>query len=290
MKQSYRLAVTGGAVIALVALMMVCSGCPKAPPATGPGPGEVHPTLSGELKGLIPCGMIIPLKAAFNAYEDANPGVQIIGVFDNAGVLVDKLRDGMTSGDFIVTPGSTEMNRVAEKGLIDEATRRAVGTFELVVVVPKDSVLTINSPADLRQCETITMPEPSLNSVGTSGKEALQNLGLWDELKPKLVLTKHAIQSFTMVAAGKADAALVYRNCPLETNPEKLSKSKVQVACEFPADSYTPQECLLAVLKDTPNRETALHFVEYLSSAEGLKVLSENGMTGCLDLSSCPVP
>lgn len=283
------------AALVLVGLLVVMTvvlvaGCPRSQTPEAPL-GEAPPAaVTGELRVLVPCGMIIPLKAAFTAFETAHPGVKITGVYDNPGVLVEKLIGGTETGDVLVTPGSTEMNRLAEKDLVAEDSRQAVGTFELVILVPTNSKLQIKSPADLRKCKTIAAPDPDINSVGASGREALQKLGLWDELKPKMVLTKHAIQAYTMVASGKAEAALAYRNCPLDTNPEKLSKSKVTVACEMPADSYTPQQCLLAVLKQATNAVAAREFVNYLVSLEGRQLLSQNGLTGCLDLAACPVP
>jgi hypothetical protein len=128
------------------------------------------------------------------------------------------------------------------------------------------------------------MPDPKVNSVGTSGEGALTKLGLWDALKPKMILPVHAIEAHTMVAAGKADAGISYKNCPLETNPEKLSKSKVRIAFSFPAASYEKQPCLIATTVKAPNKAAAAALVAFMASTEGRKILGENGMTGCMDL------
>jgi ABC-type glycerol-3-phosphate transport system substrate-binding protein len=97
-----------------------------------------------------------------------------------------------------------------------------------------------------------------------------------------MIPTQHAIESHTMVAGAKSDAGVSYRNCPLETNPEKLSKSKVEIAFGFDDKDYTKQQCLIAPLKQAPQPEAAAKFVEFFIGTEGVKLLSENGMTGCL--------
>jgi len=186
-----------------------------------------------------------------------------------------------------MTPGQTEMDALVEAGLVDESTIRKVGDFELVVITQRDQTLKLTKPEDLRQCETLSMPDPDINSVGTSGRLALQKLGLWEELEPKFVKTKRAIQSHTYVAGGKSDAGIAYRNCPLETNPDKLSTSKVKIAFSFPEDSYDRQPCLVAVLNGSENLAAAQGFTDFLSSADGLKILEDNGLAGCLDLVSC---
>jgi ABC-type molybdate transport system substrate-binding protein len=86
-----------------------------------------------------------------------------------------------------------------------------------------------------------------------------------------------------MVAGGKADAALAYRNCPLETNPEKLSKSKVNVAFDIPMDAYEKQQCLIAPVQGG-KAEAAGKFVAFMVSAEGRQLLSDNGLAGALDM------
>lgn len=280
-------------VLAVAVLAALIAGCPAPKPALTPGAGKaiVPPVgasqagaISGELTVFIPCGMIIPVQAVIDRFAELNPTVEVVPEFDNANILVDKMVDKGAKADVYISPGETEIGRLAEAGLIDLAAAKTVGTFELVVIVNRNSTLAIASPEDLKKCKTISIPDPAENSVGASGKTALEKLGLWDELQPKLLKTKRAIESHTMVAGAKSDAGIAYRNCPLETNPEKLSTTKVAIAFAFPEDSYQLQRCLVGALKDAPNPAAAAAFVEFMASQEGRKILADNGMTGCLDI------
>lgn len=293
----------------LLTLVIVLAGCPRqqtavtpaSPPAAGavPAPGPTAGTtagataaaapVTGEITAYIPCGMLIPMHEAIKAFEAKNPGVKVKANYENGVVIVKRLTDQHKPTDVVVTPGKTEMAALEAKHIIDEANKQAVGSFELVCIVPSSSKRVIAKPADLKQCKTIAMPNPDVNSTGTSGREALTKLGLYDTLKPRMVLPTHAIEAHTMVANGKADAGLAYKNCPLETAPEKLNKSKVRIAFSFPADSYQKQPCLVAASAQAANKAGAQALVAFLSSPEGLKVLADNGMTGCLEMAgACP--
>jgi len=279
-------------LVVAVALLVGCPprqgvqevNAPAAPPAAEPAPAAG--AISGDIQAYIPCGMIIPMRAVVQAFEAKHPGVKVKGTYDNAGIIVKRLTEKHEAADVVVSPGKTEMAKLEKAGLIDAAVEQTIGTFELVCIVPAASKQAIAKPADLKQCKTIAMPNPDVNSTGTSGQEALTKLGLWATLKPKMLLPNHAIEAHTMVAAGKANAGISYKNCPLETNPEKLSKSKVRIAFTFPADSYEKQPCLVAVPTKAPNKAAAEAFVQFLASAEGRKILADNGMTGCLDLAA----
>lgn len=281
-------------VVAVAALTVALCGCgkPSAPPEQTRGPdgqlleavGATGGGIAGTLKLYVPCGMIIPIRAVMDEFEKAHSGVTIEASFDNAVVLADNITKKGKKADVFLSPGSAEVGRLKEAGLVDDDAVVAVGTFELVAITQRDSALQLDEPGDLLQCDTLSMPDPDINSVGASGKEALVNLGLWEQLEPKAVKTKHAIQSHTMVAGGKSQAGIAYRNCPLETSPDKLSTSKVRIAFSFPADSYERQQCLVATLEDAENAPAAKAFVDFISSAEGLQILADNGMTGCLDM------
>ncbi len=286
MRRVYAIAAT------LIVLSGLLVGCGKpatgptspapTPPPPPPAPAATQP--SAALQVFVPCGMIVPVKAVVERFEAIHPDTKVTGVYDNAIVLAERVTKKREPADVFVSPGSAEIGILEKVGLVDPAARRAIGDFELVVITGRGNPLGLKSPADLKRCKTISTPDPSLNSVGLSGKQALTRLGLWNALQPKLVATRHAIQSHTMVAGGKADAGIAYRNCPLETNPEKLSKSKVTVAFSFNPRDYTRQQCLVAPLKTAPNPAGAGLFVEFIASDEGRQLLAAKGMTGCLDL------
>jgi len=280
-----------GILILLLAVMggTSCRGPQQAeaplPPGMPPGGRAQAPeALGGEIRAYIPCGLIIPMRAAIDAFKAKHPQLTVTGIYDNSGIIVKRLAEKKEKADLIVATGYTELNILQKAGVVEAASQQTLGTFELVCIVPTASKLKIEKPADLLQCKTIAMPNPDVNSTGTSGQEALTKLGLWEKLKPKMIMPNHAIDAYTMVAAGKAQAGIAYRNCPLETNPEKLSKSKVRIAFAFPENSYTKQPLLVVLAAQAANRPAAEALRQFMSSPEGRQILAQNGLESCLTM------
>jgi molybdate transport system substrate-binding protein len=227
-----------------------------------------------------PCGLIVPLRETTAVYKKLRPEVEIEQEYDNAITMARRIMDKGERPDLFISPGATEMDILEEQGLIDTANKRVIGKFQLVVYAPKASTVALEKPEDLLQVDTISCPDPEVNSVGAVAKEALTTLGLWDKVEPKVQQTEFPIESHKWVASGKTEAGLGYKHCPLDTAPEKLSKSKVRVALEFPADSYSGAECYIAPLVEAPHPEAAVAFIDYLTSADGQKTLADNQMPG----------
>lgn len=239
---------------------------------------------SGSILVHVPCGMIIPVKKAITTFKEANPDAVIEEEYDNASVLVAKILERGVRPDVFVSPGISEIGRLEQEGLVDPDSKRAVGSFRLVAIVQRDSELTIESPEDLLECETVAIAEPEVNSVGTCAKEALMNLGLWEQIEPKTVQTSEAIKAYQYVMDGKADVGISYRSCPLETNPEKMSESEVRIAYEFEPEAYEKQKIWVAPLNTSENPETAAALVAFLTTPQGLTILADNGMPGTAEL------
>jgi len=282
------------ALAALVAL--VSAGCNKGPapaPAasvggvpggfTGSAPspaGELAAPVTGNLTVYTPCGMTIPIKEAIHAFKAVNPGLETKEEYDNAIVLVERILNKGEKTDIIISPGATEIGKLEAKDMIDPASKKAIGAFDLCVIKPKGSTLELNGPEDLRKCKTISIPDPAGNSVGACGEAALRKLGLWAELEPRMLKTNHAIQSHEAVIKKQSDAGIAYRACPLETDPAKMSREQVEICFDFPADSYAKEKCWVATMKDAANPTAAKAFIDFLTSAEGLKLLADNGVSG----------
>jgi molybdate transport system substrate-binding protein len=240
--------------------------------------------VSGELRVAIPCGMIIPLKKAITVFRQSNPDLKVVEDYDNAGVLVTKILERGDRPDFFVSPGITEIRRLEEAGLVDPDSKVELGSFELCAIVRRGSGVKVEKPEDLAKCRTVALPDPKLNSVGTCGQEALEKLGLWSQVEPRTVQTDQAIKAHNLVIQGKADAGISYRACPLETNPDKMNDSQVQIVFDFPRDSYEPQKIWIAPLKTAANREAADAVIAFLRSRQGLQLLVENDLPGAAAL------
>ena len=263
-------------VSALAIAVVVMPGCGRKPDQSAVQPAPAPPSVT-KLKLMLPCGMVIPVRAAVGAFEAQHPEVDMDIVLDNAVILARQIIEKGEKADLFISPGERQLGLLEEKGLVEPGSQRYFAEMTLAVAVPASNPAGIASVGDLAKANTITCPDPELNSSGFYAKRALTELGLWDSLQPRMVLTEHAIKSHQMVATGKSDAGFMYRRCPLDT-ADKIAKEKVKLAFELPVETYGPARAVIAVLRDSEHRDLAQSFADFLASEEGLKLIADNGL------------
>jgi molybdate transport system substrate-binding protein len=292
-------------VVSLLVVGLIASGCAKTTdesasggPTVGTGrhagaenaaaPGaEGSPATgakgaNGETRLLLlgPCGMTAPMAAIIKQFEATHAGIKIDLTTDNSVIIAKRVVEKGAACDLFISPGSRQLGILEQKGIADMSTVKPFTAFEVVCIVPKANPAGIKKPEDLLKAKVISMPSPELDSTGYAGREALQKLGLWDRLSKRLITADDAIVSHTWVANNRSQAGIAFRNCPLETNPKKLSLSKVSIAFTFPQDTYTPVKGLVAMTKSCQAPEVAKQFIDFLVSPDGQKVIEQYGLDG----------
>ncbi len=224
--------------------------------------------------------MLLPFTEAISRFEKAHPGMKVKGTYDNAGILLRMITDKGDRPDLFVSPGSREVAVLAEAGLIEASSERTLGSYKVVLIVPRENPAKVGSWADLRKREvkSIATADPDRNSIGYYARQGLTKLGLWNSIKPKLILTEHAVDAYTLVSQKKVQAAFSYLTCPMTSNPEKLSAERVLVVDTLPPDTYEEARVIIATLKGSRNRALAKQFTDYLLRPEVRTMLSEKGL------------
>jgi molybdate transport system substrate-binding protein len=69
--------------------------------------------------------------------------------------------------------------------------------------------------------------------VGKYAKAALQKLGAWDAIAPRIVRTENVRAALAFVARGEAPLGIVYKT-------DALAEKKVRIVAEFPAGTHPP--------------------------------------------------
>ncbi|MBD3292436.1 MAG: molybdate ABC transporter substrate-binding protein [Armatimonadia bacterium] len=268
--------IVGGLLAATI--LMLLGGCGEQAAET-PG-GEATPPAE-QMRGLklmVPCGMILPVRAVTDEFERQHPNVEMEIVLDNAVVLAKRIRDKGETADVFLSPGEQQMRLLEDADLIADGSKRSFANLTLVCAVVAGNPLGIDKPEDLMEAETISCPDPELNSAGLYARRSLTELGLWEKLQPNMVLTEHAIESHHLLANGKSQAAFMYLRCPLQTSEEKIPQSRVEVAFELPRETYAPAEACAAVLANAPEPDLASQFMEFISSEQGLALIEASGL------------
>jgi molybdate transport system substrate-binding protein len=200
-------------------------------------------------------------------------GQQVVFNFEASSILARQIIEGAPA-DIFFSADETQIDRLADKGLIDPATRQDRLGNTLVVVVPADSSLQIQSAADLagEGVKQIALGDPKAVPAGVYAKAWLTKLKLWDAVKPKVVPAENVRAALAAVASGNVDAGVVYKT------DAAISKS-VKVAYEVPHADGPDIRYPMAMVKASAEPAAAKKFLDYLDSDEAAAIFKRYGFS-----------
>jgi len=154
--------------------------------------------------------------------------------------------------DIFFSADDAWMDHVVEAGLVDTASRRALLSNRLVVVVPADSNIPIRSVADLTldAVNRVSLANPEAAPAGRYAKAWLQTAGVWDKVAGKVVPAPDVRAALATVEAGAVEAGIVYRT-------DAAISRRAKVAFVAPADQGPRISYPVAALKDRPHLDAA---------------------------------
>lgn len=177
--------------------------------------------------------------------------------------------------DVFISADEAWMDYVADKSLIDPASRKTLLTNTLVLVAPSDKPIAIALTAGMDLAGALkggklSMANPESVPAGKYGREALEKLGAWSGVEASVVRAENVRSALRFVEAGEAAAGIVY------ATDAKAAGASVSVSGAFPADSHTPITYPAAVVAGK-NAGGAAAFIDFLASDRALVIFEEAG-------------
>ncbi len=174
--------------------------------------------------------------------------------------------------DVFFSADEARMDELAKAGLIVEETRRTLLSNTLVVVVNAERGARVATPADLAgpTVRRLALAETRTVPAGIYAREYLENIGLWEGVKGKVVGTANVRATLAAVEAGNADAGIVYKT-------DALISKRVRIAFEVAVEDGPVIAYPVAVVKDARQSEAARRFVAWLGTEEALAVFEKYG-------------
>lgn len=254
-------ALFAGALLALTA----CS-TPAATPSPSPSDSQTAP--ASKLTGTVTVFAAASLNKSFEeiaaGFKKANPGVEVVTSYDGSNGLVDQLVGGARA-DVLATADEKSMTRANDEKLLASASE-LFATNVLTLVTPSDNpggITGLDASLDGKRL-VVCAPEVPCGAATVKLAESL-NVTLSpvsEESKVTDVLGK--------VTSGEADAGLVY------TTDAAGAGDKVKVIGITGAEAVI-NRYPIAVLANAENPDAAKAFAAYVTSPEGLAVLSKFG-------------
>lgn len=198
--------------------------------------------------------------------------------FASSSTLAKQIEQGAPA-DVFLSANSKWMDFLEEKKLVADGSRADLLRNRITLIVPKESsikVFDLKEGADvlflLGKDGKLAVGDPAHVPVGMYGKQALENLKIWDSVKGRIAPMKDVRAGLALVERGEAPLGLVYESDAVVTK-------KVRVISVFPADSHP--EVIYPVAAVTDGQvEDAKTFIEFLGTPESKAIFKKYGFEG----------
>lgn len=214
------------------------------------------------------------LKDAMNELKDVYnkeaTNVNITYNFGSAGSLQQQIENG-ADVDLFISAAQKQMDALKDKELLEDETKKNLLGNSLVLIVPKDSELSVNFEELVGdKVKKLALGEPKSVPIGQYTEEVFSKLNIVEKVKVKSVYGKDVKEVLTWVETGNVDAGIVY-----ETDA-KVSQ-KVKKVAEAPEGSHRPIVYPASVIKASKNKEAARSYLNFLSGEKGKEVFEKYG-------------
>ena len=154
------------------------------------------------------------LKGAFTeigkAFDAANNSKTTFN-FDASGTLQKQIEGGAPV-DVFASAAQKQVTALVTEKLADADSVKVFASNEIVLIVPANSTLGITSFQDLAKAtvKKITYGDPAVAPHGVAAEEILHKLGIFDQVKPKVIYAANVSAALDYVVKGEVDAGIVF--------------------------------------------------------------------------------
>lgn len=194
--------------------------------------------------------------------------------FASSSTLAKQIASGAPA-DIFISANVKWMDFLEEKDMIDSAGRRDMFGNRVVLIAPKDEdtaevEIKAGFPlAELLGDNRLAMGDPDHVPAGIYSRQALETLGVWGRVEPKVARSKDVRAALALVERGECPFGMVY------ATDAAISK-KVKVVGLVPEDAHPPIIYPAAIVtKDAGAPVKA--FFELLGSPEARAIFEKYG-------------
>lgn len=168
--------------------------------------------------------------------------------FGSTGQLAQQIERG-AAVDLFLAADQGSVEALDQQGLIRSETKQIYAVGRIVLWQREDSPLRLETLADLTQPEVqrVAIANPNHAPYGIAAREALESVGIWAELQPKLILGENIQQAQDYAATGNVDVAIAAL---------ALSINQAGRWTLIPDQLHTPLTQMLAIPRNAPPSRT----------------------------------
>ncbi|MEK7372782.1 MAG: molybdate ABC transporter substrate-binding protein [candidate division NC10 bacterium] len=196
-------------------------------------------------------------------------GARVTLVLGSSGLLARQIEQGAPA-DVFFSADRALVDALARAGAIIPQTQSLYAQGRLVLAVSRQAGLALEHLRDLARPEVrrLAIANPDHAPYGRAAKEALQALGLWERLRPRLVYGENIRHTLQLVQAGAVEAAIVALSI--------ASVPEVDVVLIDPR-LHGPLDQMAAVVRRSGRPELGLAFLQLVQGPEGRPIMKRYG-------------
>lgn len=216
-----------------------------------------------------------------NALDDAaksyaaKTGDKVVISYAASSALAKQIEAGAPA-DIFFSADLDWMDYLANKNLIDTASRQTLLGNTLVLIAPKGSTVSLLIEKNFPLLQALgpdgKLAMASVDSVpaGKYGKAALTYLGVWDAVSPRVAQAENVRAALAFVAKGEAPLGIVY-------GTDAKAEPAVKTVGTFPEASHPKIEYPVALLAGA--KPGARKFLDFLLSPEARPIFEAQGFS-----------
>jgi molybdate transport system substrate-binding protein len=214
------------------------------------------------------------LDAVIEAYE-ANGGGPVRASYASSSTLARQIEQGAPA-DLYVSANPQWMDYLEQRDLLRAGSRADLLGNGLVLVAPLDSATTLEIAPGFDLLGALdggflAMGDPDHVPAGIYGRAALERLGVWDAVAPRVARADNVRAALALAARGEAPLGVVYRS-------DAVADASVKVVDDFPRDSHPPIVYPVAIMADSKHPDAAA-LVALLQSETAGAIFERFGFT-----------
>jgi molybdate transport system substrate-binding protein len=196
-------------------------------------------------------------------------GVKITFIFGSTGNLAKQIEHG-SPVDVFFAADVRFPDHLKQRGVTIPESQTLYAQGRIVLATAKQTGLTLTELKDLLRPEVrrIAIAHPGHAPYGRAAREALESVGLWEKLRPKLVYgenIRHAIQFLQTGNAEAGIAALSVANVP------EVSYVLIDPALHKPLNQAA------TVIKRSQRPELGIAFIQFVNGPQGRPIMRRFG-------------
>lgn len=203
------------------------------------------------------------------ALFEKETGQKVTFVFGSTGQLAQQIENGAPY-DLFAAANISFVDDLVKKNLVIKDTEALYARGRIVLAVNRASGAAATTLDDLLSDKIthIAIANPEHAPYGMAAKEALQSVGLWEKVQPKIVYGENVRQTLQFVQTGDAQAGIVSLSV---ANVPEITWSLIDSTMHNPLDQA------LGVISSSPHQDLARRFAAFINGPEGRPIMKKYG-------------